>query len=210
MMASCVSIPRITPLSINNLGTKPEKETITTVDVGSSIYSEYDYKTNPVAIISDSFIYKGIEFQNGKEFNGMMINGIETYCINEMTYGSTHPCLSDPNKDGFFDNIMDISSMANSLSPLKENLPYKLITSRYSAGKGFKLELLYQGVSDNNIRVSYREYQNNMARPAFTQDVKYQLDENGKAIIGFKGARIEVIKATNVELTYKVIEGFDL
>jgi len=208
LISNCVSIPRITPLSINNLGAKPEKETIITVDVGSSIYSEYDYTTNPVAILSDSFIHKGIEYQKGKEFKGIMINGIETYCINEMTYGSTYPCLSDANKDGFFDKAMDLRSMAQTWSTLKENIPYRLVTS-YNEGKGFKLELLYQGLSDNNIQVSYREFQNNMARPAFTQDVKYQLNKDGKTIIGFKGARIEVFEATNVELKYKVIKGFN-
>jgi hypothetical protein len=210
MFYSCVSIPVIKPLSMKNLGAKPEKGIITTVDVGSSIYSEYDYTTNPVAILSHSFSYKGMEIQAGKEFNGMIIDGIETYCINEMIYGSTYPCLSDSNRDGSFDKVMDISSMTNSRSLLNENIPYTLTTSRYNDGKGFMLELLYQGVSDNNIQVSYREFQNNMARPAFTQEVKYQLNTDGKTIIGFKGARIEVIKATNVELSYIVIKGFDL
>ena len=58
------------------------------------------------------------------------------------------------------------------------------------------------------ISVSYREYQNNMVWPAFTQEVKYELDISGKAMIGFKGARTEVLKATNIEVQYRVIKGF--
>ena len=46
-----------------------------------------------------------------------------------------------------------------------------------------------------------------MARPAFTQELKYDLGE-GK-VIGFKGARFEVLSATNVGIRYKVLRHLD-
>ena len=45
-----------------------------------------------------------------------------------------------------------------------------------------------------------------MARGAFTQEVQYDLNESN--IIGFKGARLEVIEATNRNITYRLIENF--
>ena len=70
-----------------------------------------------------------------------------------------------------------------------------------------KKELIYTGVSKNIIAVLYREYQNDMARPAFSQELKYDLGEG--RVIGFKGARFEVIKATNLGITYRVLKHLD-
>jgi hypothetical protein len=46
-----------------------------------------------------------------------------------------------------------------------------------------------------------------MIRPAFNQDLSYDLNE-GKTI-GFKGLRIEIIKTSNIGIEYKVQEYFD-
>lgn len=75
------------------------------------------------------------------------------------------------------------------------------------ASNSFKKELVYSGVSQNTITILYREFIDNMARPAFSQELKYDLSQ-GKEI-GYKGARLEVMKATNTELVYKVIKSLD-
>jgi hypothetical protein len=62
---------------------------------------------------------------------------------------------------------------------------------------------------DNKIKISFREFKNDIARPAFTQDIEYQLDENGKANVGFKGLRIEILKATNYDIEYKVVKDYN-
>lgn len=66
--------------------------------------------------------------------------------------------------------------------------------------------LLYSGRIGTRVTLSYREFINDMARPAFSNDVAYDLDES--TVLGYKGARIEVIKATNTEITYRVVAGF--
>ena len=70
-----------------------------------------------------------------------------------------------------------------------------------------KRELVYTGISQNTISILYREFMDNTARPAFSQELKYDLSQ-GKEI-GFKGARFEVIKATNTGITYKVLKALD-
>lgn len=67
----------------------------------------------------------------------------------------------------------------------------------------FTRDLVYAGISKGVISIVYKEYKDSIARPAFTQELKYDLSE-GK-IFGFKGARFEVIKASNTELTYKAL-----
>jgi hypothetical protein len=75
------------------------------------------------------------------------------------------------------------------------------------ARDSFKRELIYAGVSQTTISISYREFSDNVARPAFSQELKYDLNQG--STIGYKGARFEVIKATNTELIYKVIKPLD-
>lgn len=70
--------------------------------------------------------------------------------------------------------------------------------------------LEYSGKSGNTISVFYKEFNetNNGAfiRPAFTQEFKFDLGES--SVIGIKGARIEVLQATNTGITYKVLGHF--
>lgn len=71
----------------------------------------------------------------------------------------------------------------------------------------FKRELIYGGVSGNSISISYREFSDGIARPAFTQELKYDLTDS--KIIGYRGARFEVIKASNTSLKYKMLKALD-
>jgi len=65
-----------------------------------------------------------------------------------------------------------------------------------------KQELLYNGKSQNTIKVSYREFNNDFSRPAVTQELTYDLAE-GKTI-GFRGMKIDVVEATNLTIKFIV------
>jgi hypothetical protein len=71
----------------------------------------------------------------------------------------------------------------------------------------FQQTLIYSGKVGNKIRIGYREFSNNLARPPFNNDVDYDLDQS--KIIGYKGARIEIIEATNELVRYKVLQNFN-
>ena len=71
----------------------------------------------------------------------------------------------------------------------------------------FQQTLIYSGRFGNKINIGYREFSNNLARPAFNNNVEYDLSQS--KIIGYKGARIEVIEATNEYIKYKVISNFN-
>ena len=70
----------------------------------------------------------------------------------------------------------------------------------------FEQQLIYNGRVGDNLKFVYREFNKNMARSAFSQEVQYDLSESN--IIGFKEVRIEVIEATNSNITYKVLKHF--
>lgn len=93
---------------------------------------------------------------------------------------------------------------------LTQPLEYKIVpTPPMYDVDSFKYEALYQGKIDNKIKISFREFKDNTARPAFTQDIDYELNKSGDTIIGFKGLRIKVIKATNMDITYSVIHDYN-
>lgn len=71
----------------------------------------------------------------------------------------------------------------------------------------FRRTLLYSGRVGNKLKISYREFSGNLARAAFSNEVEYDLNESG--IIGYAGARIEVLNATNTQITYKVLRNFN-
>lgn len=80
-------------------------------------------------------------------------------------------------------------------------------TTVWEASKGnFQKQLLYTGKTGATIHLSYREFLDSMARPAFTQDLIFDLNDGN--VIGFRGARFEIIEASNLLIKYKMISKF--
>lgn len=83
---------------------------------------------------------------------------------------------------------------------------YERKTRLAERGNSFQQTLIYSGRVGNKINIGYREFSNNTARPAFNNNVEYDLSSSNK--IGYKGAVIEVIDANNNSITYKLINNF--
>jgi hypothetical protein len=66
--------------------------------------------------------------------------------------------------------------------------------------------MIYNGKIGNRITMAYRELMNNLARPAFNNSVEYDISESN--VVGYKGARLEILRATNTDITYRIISGF--
>ena len=64
-------------------------------------------------------------------------------------------------------------------------------------------ELIYTGKSGSVITISYREYSMNMARPAFFQELKYDLDSSSTIV--FKNYRLNIIDANNEKIVFVII-----
>lgn len=67
--------------------------------------------------------------------------------------------------------------------------------------------LIYSGRIGNKLNIDYREIYSGRARPAFDNRVEYNLDDS--KIIGYKGARIEVLDANNQQITYRLLKNFE-
>ncbi|TSK08706.1 MAG: hypothetical protein FPO08_05225 [Geobacter sp.] len=71
----------------------------------------------------------------------------------------------------------------------------------------FQQSLIYSGKVGNKINIGYREFSNNLARPAFNNNVEYDLSES--KTIAYKGAKLEILEATNQNIKYKVLSNFN-
>lgn len=91
-------------------------------------------------------------------------------------------------------------------SPLKNKPAMGFCKAEALKQNYFLQELIYNGKTGNQVKFLYREITGNLLRTPFNQEAIYDLGEGN--VIGFKGARIEVIEASNTNLKYKVIESF--
>lgn len=126
-------------------------------------------------------------------------------------------CLLDRNNDGNFEALKVAPGAIWFEKNLDSPLPYKKIVLGGQpvvmpevvapADDSFKYEILYQGVSRNTLKLAYREYIKDMARPAFYQDVTYDLEVK-PTTISFRTVRIEISAADNNKITYRVLSSF--
>ncbi len=72
----------------------------------------------------------------------------------------------------------------------------------------FTQTLMYTGREGDVVKFSYREFSNFMARPAYTVDVSYNLNDGNE--ITFRDARLKILNASNKSITYIVLNHFPL
>lgn len=104
------------------------------------------------------------------------------------------------------DNRLCVVTVFN-VSTCTSQAEFERTTRPAATAHSFQQTLIYSGRVGARIRVGYREYSNNLARPAFNNDVEYDLKDS--TVIGYKGARIEVLEATNEYIKYRVIRNFN-
>lgn len=74
--------------------------------------------------------------------------------------------------------------------------------------KQFMFELIYTGKSDQTVNLLYREYINDMSRDSFRQSLTYNLEESKE--ISFKSLKINIINASNSEISFTIKDDKDL
>lgn len=89
----------------------------------------------------------------------------------------------------------------------EENAQFEKTKQPTVSNNSFQQTLIYSGKIGNKVRFAYREFSNSMARPAFNNDVEYDFDQSH--VIGYKGARLEIIEATNELIKYRVLRNFN-
>ena len=182
-------------------------------DIGESLITKSEELYQDAYIITNTSPFKikllDFPYSNGdvlplsgtKEKYNLYFKG--NHSINNMVYTAG---IAENKETG---ELMPFTNSANGFG-LKEIDGFsakKTIYYEENCTKCLKQEFIYNGISNNSTKFIYREYINNLARPAFNQEIQYDLNES--KTIGFKGLRIEILNATNSNIKYKILSDFN-
>lgn len=89
-----------------------------------------------------------------------------------------------------------------------KDLPSHSFTKAYDTSRpSLTRELIYNGRVNNDVKIIYRELSNDIMRPAFQQNLQYDMDSSKE--IAFQEVSLNVINADNKEITYIVTSHFE-
>lgn len=210
VFAGCVAPHRPSAL-VSKVQYTPELNTVSTAEIGQNMFEKVyaSYTEKGTCKLLDTGAEE--KYQNGeKTFKRtgstctMLYNGE----IRLIDYGCKGMFTHEV--DGF--TVLDYGEKKLATQIKYEQKTHKsIITSEDS----FKYTVLYQGKVGNKLNIKFQEFVHSdntgdfIIRDAYTQNIQYELDSNGEALIGFRGLRIKVLKATNFNITYKVIHDYD-
>lgn len=84
---------------------------------------------------------------------------------------------------------------------------YERSTRPMVSENNFQQSLIYNGRVGDRVKIGYREFSGSVARPAFSNEVEYDLSVS--ADVNYKGAKIHIISADNQKINYIVLSNFN-
>lgn len=199
-------------------GSFPDLEVRTTVSVGQVMISKYNYLSQERAVLlgsvsgsKGSWLLLGAfrSKRNGLEVGDSLVlstsSGEEVYCQEPAQKGAA--CLKDSDGDGHFERAYKMNAYGYLENGVDiPPVPYRV--GDRAIKDGFKYELIYQGIDNGVVRIAYREYTENLARPAFSQDLTYTVTDMGDTHVRFRDVTAEIHSADNLQIEYTVNSGF--
>jgi len=197
------------------VGNRPQLGVTSSVPVGEVLFSQFRYWRKTGYVLRDSAnvsIGGGqVHVSSGDFLVKSIVEGKTAYCTEKLAFsmivGGKTACFTDRENMNLLNEVKVASDVRWWSSDLTSPLAYtssEIVVPRQDA---MKRELIYQGISKDVLRLTYREYFNDMARPAFFQDVTYDVSTFPTEIT-FKSVRLRVLSAGNKGIEYQALSGF--
>lgn len=127
-----------------------------------------------------------------------------TDAYTNMMHQTGAACLTDRDGDGTFD-----TASAKSIGMTTRHLPAPVPYTRADVPVTFgqnnqRLTLVYMGAVGGVLRLSYREFSNDFARPANTEELDFPLGPTFPQTVTWRDARIVLLGLDNGALRYRV------
>jgi hypothetical protein len=189
---------------------KPELNKISESEIGESLVERETGSRFDALEIVETIRWKSqsasrpVEIEPGTIFiHTRQTNKYDTYTQENNRYG-----ISIDRITNVAELALDVNSIGryNLVNKQISNIQFKKIKVPVTKSNYLKQEFIYNGKIGTGVKFTYREFSDNLARAAFTQDLQYELNEGN--VVGFKGLRIEIIKAQNTKIEYKVLSYF--
>lgn len=197
-------------------GQVPALNQESTVAVGGTMFSQFKYWSRTGYRLDEavnmSFALGRISAPKGtflaKATSG---GGKPAYCTENRTYidplVGPHSIACFLGDGGRLTQVSATPGMVSLTKDLSKPITFSISELVTQNDNAFKYELLYQGIAKKTLRIAYREYLREMARPSFFQEATYDIDEL-PTIISFRSVSIRILSADNNSLKYEVLSGF--
>lgn len=111
-------------------------------------------------------------------------------------------CLYDDDGDGTFDRFGGNEVQGGKKLP--QPMPYRPSEFISPTSDSIKQTVIFLGSTKDTLRLSYREFVNDMARPAFTEEYTFPLGPTLPQTISFKGVKLLVTAIDGDGLHYSI------
>ena len=219
VLSACASTYVPAPVAPRKVGEEPPLHTRTSRSVGDVVYETYNYQQVVAARLKSSVAIDVLAAKamipSGSLLESFRDGAVSAYCTRDlalvvsMSGPMSRVCLADMNRNGSFESWKAPQGpLARQMwAKLDHEVPFAPEEDIDAATGGFRYELLYQGISGAVVSLLYREFLDNLARPAFQQDLTYTLEQPGPTEVSFRGTRLRIYGANNNQIEYEVLTG---
>jgi hypothetical protein len=141
-----------------------------------------------------------LPIRTGMKFHVVGTLGGDQWVVKNGSYNISHDLVVD--RDGFLQGWHPRVGAPANIGDLQKPL-FSRSEEILEDGKAFRAEIVYSGISGTTLNATYREYVNDLARPAFAQQLQYEVSQERE--IAFRTIRLEVLRATNSQIEFKVV-----
>jgi hypothetical protein len=169
-------------------------------NVGEPIFRVQQAREIPTFVTEYDYRPRGSRrtVERGTQFMAVARDAKGKLRLSNLTYDPVGRFMVSPEGDHVSFQLAGSTPQALTLDqPL-----FRAVTEVGNQPGAFTAELIYSGVANNIVRAVYREYVDDLARPAFSQELQYDL--SGDRVIAYKSIRVRVIEATNSTIRYEV------
>lgn len=197
------------------VGQKPEPGVETIATVGTLVLEKYNMVAVTVPRLRDDLavplgIQGKIVIPSSAALRVTRESPLKVCTVAEDTYVDHFAgprgaaCLQDSDGDGKFDKA-SAESVLFTTKRIQPPAPYDLTDAPAAAGSDyFRQTLVYLGAAQGVLRLSYREFSHDMARPAFTEELSFPLEAAYPQTITWRDTRITLLGVSNAGLRYRV------
>lgn len=173
------------------------------VTVGSAVY-EY-VRFVPVDVAFTDQPMKGGALNWLRLGSGEPLFSVDTKAaFKACAAGGEGICGIDDDGDGKFDRIaQDWVSFA---SKLKAPISYRTEKWPRPLTDNLKETIVYAGATGDTLRLSYREFRNDFARPAFTEELSIPLGKTYPQMIAVKAIKLRLLSLDGMGLRYELLK----
>jgi hypothetical protein len=218
LLSSCASTAPLVPNVSTKVGESPRLNEVVERSVGEVIYETYNYQEFEGAKLSElatvDVLAATWSLPAGEPLQAYVDGSTKIYCTREpalrvMGKITSRVCLADLDNNQRFDSWKAPQGppARQKWNKLKNELGFSSGGAMTSTMGGFRYELLYQGISGNIVSLLYREYIDDLVRPAFQQDLSYTLAAEGATEVSFRGTRLRLLSADNNRIRYELLSG---